>query len=218
MIVAVVAALVTAYLIGSINFAVIFSNIFMKIDVRKLGSGNAGATNVLRNGGFWPGFLTFFFDALKGFVAVFAGKMLFEYAYSLSDNEWLLPIYGAYACGTLCMLGHVYPVFFQFKGGKGVATSVGIFAVCCPVAILSGMAVFALLLLISKYVSLSSVTATVVVVTLSIVFYDKSGLLWPQMIFILIMGAIVILKHTTNIKRLINGTENKIGRSGKKNA
>lgn len=218
MIVAVVAALLTAYLIGSINFAVIFSNIFMKKDVRKLGSGNAGATNVLRNGGFWPGFLTFLFDALKGFVAVYVGKILFEYAYSISGSEWLLPIYGAYACGTLCMLGHVYPVFFQFKGGKGVATSVGIFALCCPVAIVSGIAVFALVLWISKYVSLGSVLATVVVVTLSIVFYDKSGALWPQMIFILIMGAIVILKHVTNIKRLLNGTENKIGKKAKKNA
>ena len=215
MIFAVVAALLTAYLIGSINFAVIFGNIFMKKDVRELGSGNAGATNVLRNGGFWPGMLTFLFDALKGFVAVSAGKMLFEYAYSVSGSEWLLPVYGAYACGTLCMLGHVYPVFFQFKGGKGVATSVGIFAVCCPVAIISGLAVFALVLWLSRYVSLGSVLATVVVVVLSIVFYDKSGLLWPQLIFILIMGAIVILKHSTNIKRLLNGTENKIGKKAK---
>lgn len=216
MIVAVVAALVSAYLIGSINFAVIFSNIFMKRDVRELGSGNAGATNVLRNGGFLPGLLTFIFDALKGFIAVYIGWKLFEYAYSVSESQWLLPIYGAYACGTLCMIGHVFPIFFQFRGGKGVATSVGIFSVCCPIAIISGLVTFAAVLAVSKFVSLASVIATVVVVSFSLIFYETDALFWPQLVFVLIMGATVILKHSENIKRLIAGTESKIGRAGKK--
>jgi glycerol-3-phosphate acyltransferase PlsY len=113
------------------------------------------------------------------------------------------------------MLGHVFPVFFQFKGGKGVATSVGIFAVCNPLAITLGLIVFAIILIISKLVSLSSLIATVTVVTLSIIFYDIYASQLPQAILILMMGVIIFIKHKDNIKRLITGTENKIG--GKKN-
>lgn len=208
------AAIILAYLIGSINFAVIFSSIFLKKDVRSLGSGNAGTTNVMRNGGFLPGALTFIFDALKGYAASFIGLKVFEY---LSHyTEWAMPAYGALACGLACMLGHVFPIFFQFKGGKGVATSVGIFYVCNPLAITLGLAAFALVLIISKIVSLSSLIATVVVVVLSIVFYDYDASLLPQIILIVSMGAIVFLKHTENIKRLIAGTESKIGKGGKK--
>ena len=114
------------------------------------------------------------------------------------------------------MVGHVLPIFFQFKGGKGVATSVGIFAVCSPIAIISGLAVFAITAIVSKIVSLSSLLATVVVVVLSIVLYDNTASIYPQMFLTVAMGAIVVLKHTSNIKRLISGTENKIGKGGKK--
>lgn len=206
---------IAAYLIGSINFAVIFSSAFMKQDVRNMGSGNAGATNVMRNGGFLPGALTFICDALKGFVASYMGYLIFDYMSHFAT--WSMAIYGAYACGTACMLGHVFPIFYQFKGGKGVATSVGIFAVCCPIAIVIGLAVFAVVTIISKYVSLASIIATVTVVSLSIVFYDTTASIFPQALFILIMGAIVILKHSTNIKRLLSGTESKIGKKGGKN-
>lgn len=205
---------ITAYLIGSINFAVIFSSAFLKKDVRKLGSGNAGTTNVMRNAGFLPGALTFICDALKGFVATFAGKLVFDYIFTATAAEWAMPIYGAYLCGLACMLGHVFPIFFQFKGGKGVATSVGIFAVCSPIAIALGLAVFAASTLISKIVSLSSLLATLVVVVCSLIFCDKDASIIPQAVLCIAMGIIVITKHTENIKRLINGTESKIG--GKK--
>lgn len=204
-----------AYLVGSVNFAVIFSNVFLKKDVRDMGSGNAGATNVLRNAGVLPGLLTFLCDALKGFVASFAGKLVFEYIIDKTEASWAEPIYGAYLCGALCMLGHVFPIFFQFKGGKGVATSVGIFAVCCPIAIISGVSVFAILTAITRYVSLASVTATFVVVGCSLALYDKSALFWPQAVLCILMGVLVVTKHSKNIKRLLNGTESKIG--GKKN-
>ena len=209
-----IAAIILAYLIGSINFAVIFSAIFMKKDVRQLGSGNAGTTNVMRNGGFLPGALTFIFDAVKGYAACFIGVKVFEYLFHYT--EWAMPAYGALACGLACMLGHVFPVFFGFKGGKGVATSVGIFYVCNPLAITLGLAVFALVLIISKIVSLSSLIATLVVVVLSIIFYDYNASILPQIILIVSMGAIVFLKHTENIKRLISGTESRIGKGGKK--
>lgn len=205
-------AVVLAYLLGSINFAVIFSKIFTKKDVREVGSGNAGATNVLRTAGLLPGILTFLFDALKGFVACFVGKLIFL---SAAYNGGSFPygeyaVYLSFACGLFCMLGHVFPVFFRFKGGKGVAVAVGIFAVCCPLAIALGLAVFALTLIISKIVSLSSLIATVTVVVLSAVFCDKAASLLPQMILSASMGAIVFLKHTENIKRLLSGTEKKI--------
>ena len=211
-----VVAVILAYLIGSINFAVIFSSIFMKKDVRELGSGNAGTTNVMRNGGFLPGSLTFLCDALKGFVASFIGLKIFEYI-SHFEGEWSMPIYGALVCGLACMLGHVFPIFFGFKGGKGVATSVGIFYVCNPLAITLGLVAFTVILLTTKYVSLSSLIATVVVVTLSIVFYDLNAYILPQIILVVAMGAIVFLKHTENIKRLIHGTESKIGSKRRKN-
>ncbi len=208
-----VLTVIAAYLIGSINFAVIFSRVFMKKDVREIGSGNAGTTNVMRSGGFLPGALTFLCDALKGFVATYLGKMVFQMLEGMAAEEW--GIIGAYICGLACMLGHVFPVFFQFKGGKGVATSVGIFAVCSPVAIISGLAVFAVLTILTKIVSVASLVATVVVVVFSMIFRLTDAAILPQLILSAGMGLIVILKHKDNIKRLLNGTENKIG--GKKN-
>ena len=208
-----IAVVVLAYLLGSINFAVIFSKLFMKKDVREVGSGNAGTTNVMRSAGFVPGALTFLCDALKGFVACYVGKMVFQTLSDVRGDD--LGILGAYICGLLCMIGHVFPVFFKFKGGKGVATSVGIFAVCSPVAIALGLAVFAVITLITKYVSLASLSATVVVVVTSVIFRLTDGYLVWQIVLAVAMGIIVFLKHKDNVKRLLNGTENKVG--GKKN-
>lgn len=200
------AAVVIAYFLGSINFAVIFANAFLKKDVRELGSGNAGTTNVMRTAGFLPGALTFVCDALKGFAACFIGKMLFIHAYP-DTIPW---IYVAYMCGVACMLGHIFPIFFGFKGGKGVATSVGIFAVCCPIAIVIGLTVFALMVLLTKIVSLSSLIATVTVISLSIVFYNFDANIALPAVLSISMGAIVFLKHKDNIKRLVKGEEKKI--------
>lgn len=201
-----VLSVLVAYLLGSISFAVIFTKIFVKTDVRESGSGNAGTTNVMRVGGFLPGMLTFLCDALKGFVACFVGKTVFFHA--LASEEWA--VYGAFICGVACMLGHVFPIFFQFKGGKGIATSVGIFAVCCPIAIIIGLTVFAICVLSTKIVSLSSMIATVTVVSLTIVFNNQSAEFLPQALLALTMGIIVVLKHKENIKKLINGTEKKL--------
>lgn len=201
-----IAAVVIAYLLGSINFAVIFSNAFLKKDVRSLGSGNAGTTNVMRTAGFLPGALTFICDALKGFVACFLGKIIFTVAYP-DTVPW---IYVAYMCGVACMLGHVFPIFFRFKGGKGVATSVGIFAVCSPLAIIIGLTVFALGVLITKIVSLSSLIATVTVISLSLVFYNAEANIALPAVLSISMGVTVFLKHSENIKRLVKGEEKKI--------
>lgn len=205
-----VLTVIAAYLIGSINFAVIFSNAFLKKDVRKLGSGNAGATNVMRVAGVLPGLLTFLCDVLKGFASSLLGKLVFDYILKETDASWAAPIYGAFICGVACMLGHVFPIFFQFKGGKGVATSVGIYAVCSPLVIVIGLSVFIIIVLLSKMVSLGSIFATLTVVILTAVFPDQSAWIVPQVASGVIMGLIVILKHTDNIKRLLSGTESKL--------
>ncbi len=123
MIFALIAVVAVAYLIGSINFAIIFSSLLMKKDIRELGSGNPGTTNMLRTGGFVPGILTFVGDALKGAVACGLGKAVFAHFSGTVHPAWVAPLVGAYLCGVACMLGHMYPVFFRFKGGKGVAAN-----------------------------------------------------------------------------------------------
>lgn len=217
-----VAAVIAAYLIGSINFAVIFTKHFTKNDIRDFGSGNAGTTNVMRVGGLKPGILTFVCDALKGFAASLLGKYLFSIIISSNPSlSWAYPVYGAYLCGFVCMLGHVFPIFYQFRGGKGVAVSVGIYAVCCPKAIVLGLIVFALVTLLTKTVSIGSLIATVTVISLSVVFYNSpigifkteldsaASLLW-QSVLSIGMGVTIILKHIPNIKRLFSGEEKKI--------
>ncbi len=209
-----VGVIVFSYLLGSVNFAVILSKIFAGEDVRKSGSGNAGTTNVLRTVGKLPAVLTFLFDILKGVGACLAGKLVFEYLFYevTMDYNWLfVPDYGAYVCCIAVMLGHIYPVFFGFKGGKAVATSVGTFAICCPLAIILGLTAFAISLAISKIVSLSSLIATVVVIGVAIgyaitVNFTQFNII-PVVIMALIAGFIVFIKHTANIKRLIEGTE-----------
>ncbi len=207
-------AMLAAYLIGSVSFAVIFSKIFTGKDVRDSGSGNAGATNTLRTVGVIPGLLTFLFDAVKGFAACYVGKTIFEYIFSSYQNEMFTPIYGAYLCCVMVMIGHIFPVFFGFKGGKAVACSVGTFAVCCPIAIILGLCGFAVSLIISKIVSLSSLIATVIVVGVSISYQflaeDITYNIIPVIILSLIAGYIVFIKHKGNIARLIKGEEKKI--------
>ncbi len=198
---------VAAYLIGSINFAVIFTKKYNNVDVRDFGSGNAGTTNVLRVAGKRAGAATFALDILKGAVAALLGVIIFRF----------LPFnfeYGMFLCGLACMLGHCFPVFFGFRGGKAVATSVGIFAVCCPVAIIIGLIGFAVCLLISKTVSMSSLIATLIVVgiTCSLAYGGSfAQSVNPLVITVItvICGLVVILRHIENIKRILNGTEKK---------
>ena len=205
-----VLTVVLAYLLGSISFAIILSKMFLKKDVREMGSGNAGTTNVMRTGGFKLGALTFLGDVLKGFVACLIGKLVFKCVLENGD-EWA--VYGAFLCGIACMLGHMFPIFFQFKGGKGIATSVGIFAICCWPSMVIGLSVFAVGVLLTKIVSISSIAATFAVVGSTMAFSEiinGSALFWPQAVLACLMGVLVIVKHGSNIKRLLNGTEKKL--------
>lgn len=206
-----------AYLIGSINFAVIITKLLAKRDVRDFGSGNAGTTNVARVLGPVPAAVTFLLDIAKGVVSSVMGKLIFDYISKSSGDAWAVPIYGAYICGIACMLGHVFPVFFQFKGGKGVATGVGVYLVCSTQSILIALAVFAVLFLITRIVSFSSIISTFVCVILSLVFYTKGAPFLPQMFLSLILGIIIVSKHKDNIKRLLAGEEKRLTFGGKKN-
>lgn len=200
-----------AYLIGSINFAVIFTKAFNHTDIRDYGSGNAGTTNVMRVSGVKAGTLTFIADALKGVAACLIG--LFVFGSILPDTHIFSAVYGRFLCGFACMVGHCWPIFFQFRGGKAAATSVGIFAVCCPIAIVLGLIGFATSFAINKMVSFGSLTATVIVVIVTVIgaFCGLLGDTNPYIITLIMVvcGSIVFLRHKENIIRIANGTEKK---------
>ena len=200
-------AVIGAYLIGSINFAVIFTKKYNNVDVRDFGSGNAGTTNVLRVAGKRAGLATFALDILKGAAAAALGLLVFSFLSFYNE-------YGTFLCGLACMLGHCFPIFFGFRGGKAVATSVGIFAVCCPIAILIGLLGFAICMVISKTVSISSLIATFIVVGITAAFAFSGSFanaVNPIIITVITAacGLVVILRHLENIKRILNGTEKK---------
>ena len=194
--------LVIGYLLGSLNFSIIFTRIFAHTDVRNHGSGNAGFTNTIRTAGKKVGILVFVCDALKAIIAILVAIMI-ERIFPFDS----LVEYCRYTASFGAVLGHKFPIYYGFKGGKGVATSVGIFLVCCPIAIATGLGVFALGLLLIRIVSLSSLLATVTVVVMSCVFTTDSANKLPQIIMCVIMGIIVFAKHSANIKRLAKGEE-----------
>ena len=169
--------------------------VFKNIDIRKYGSGNPGATNVYRTVSKPLGILTFICDALKGFVPVY-------FVMSISPSSYLIVL----AVAFVTILGHIYTVFLNFKGGKGVATGCGIFLAINPAATLICLSVFAIILTISKYVALASIFAAI---TLPVSLFFL-GAATEVFFFSVIVSIIVVLRHLSNIKRILNGTENKI--------
>lgn len=207
----VIIAALQAYLFGSLNFAVIFSKIFGKKDIRQFGSGNAGMTNMMRVYGFLPGILTFLCDVLKGAAACFVGRyIIFSYLNRAYGGEWFSPIYGAVLCGIFCVIGHIYPCFFEFKGGKAVAVSVGIFYLINWKVITAALIIFAAVLLLSHIISISSLAATLAVFFGMAFFPPHEGKSIVVIIGTFIICAIVFAKHCENIKRLIKHEEKPI--------
>lgn len=196
---------IIAYAIGSISFSVIFSKKFAGFDVREKGSGNAGSTNVLRTVGKKAAALTLLCDALKGVVAVgialLAGLMIKDL-----DKALLVQI-----AGIAVIIGHTFPVFFGFKGGKGVATSLGVLLITnWQIGLIC--LVFALLIMIlTKMVSAGSVTASILFPVLTL-FIGKEHFIveGSYLIFSIILAVMVMFNHRSNIKRILNGTENRI--------
>ena len=193
---------IAAYLIGSISFAIVASRIFGLPDPRSYGSGNPGATNVLRSGRKAAALVTLLGDAAKGLVTILGVRYL---APALSFAEVTVA-----ACAVAVFLGHLYPVYFRFKGGKGVATALGVLLGLDAWIALVGVAVFALVAVVSRYVSLASVVTAAVLIVVAPV---QLGLT-PIAAAIAIIAVLVIWRHRGNLARLVSGTESKLGARG----
>ncbi len=204
---------VICYLLGSINFAVIVSKAVAKRDVRDYGSGNAGMTNVIRTVGIVPGIITFVGDALKGATGVLLSKHLIilpAYArYADEVIEFLSPYYAMCWCAVFALLGHVFPLFFQFKGGKGVATAIGVLYCINWQAATFVLVTFLVLVAITKIVSVGSVMGAVEWVIYIFIYSASSGTVMRlySTAVAAILASIVIIKHKDNIVRLHNGEE-----------
>jgi glycerol-3-phosphate acyltransferase PlsY len=192
--------LLAAYLLGTIPFGIIFGRVFGARDVREAGSGNIGATNVARVAGPVPGILTLLADAAKGALAVWLA------AYSThSSAEWMM------LAGLTALLGHCFPVWLGFTGGKGVATALGVFAMLSPLAALSALIFFAIVVAVWRFVSLGSIAAAAAM-PLLIYFLWAPGHAPPLPVIFgtLFASSLVIYKHDANLQRLVEGTEPRI--------
>lgn len=192
-------AILAGYLIGSLSFAVIVSRLMGLSDPRSYGSGNPGATNVLRSGNKAAAILTLVFDALKGYVPVLL-VLLFGPDIGLGEGTAAL-------VGLAAFLGHLWPVFFGFKGGKGVATAAGVLLAVNPLLGAATLATWLIVAYFTRYSSLAAIVASVFAP-----FYQM--LIWgmgPVVLTAGLMGLLLIWRHEANIRKLLNGTESRIG-------
>ena len=193
------AAVVLAYLIGSLSFAVIVSRMWGLADPRTYGSGNPGATNVLRSGSRPAAVLTLALDALKGYVPVMLALIF--------GPRWGLGEFGVALVGLAAFLGHLWPVFFRFQGGKGVATAAGVLLALNPGLGLATLLSWVIIAAFFRYASLASIVAAAFAP-----FYQL--LIWgvePALACIVPMGLLLIWRHDGNIRKLMAGTESKLG-------
>jgi glycerol-3-phosphate acyltransferase PlsY len=197
-----------AYLLGSIPFGVLLTWLFGGGDVRKSGSGNIGATNVVRVAGPLPGILTLLFDVAKGAAAVWlAGRV---------SNESAT---GMMIAALAALLGHCFPVWLKFRGGKGVATAAGAFLVLCPPALIGSLILFLLVVFFWRYVSLASISAAASMPLLIYFLWAPHHAPPPLVTFgALAAAAIIVYKHDANIQRLVQGEEPKFSFGKKRDA
>lgn len=186
-----------AYFLGSIPFGLIVTRLFGAGDVRQSGSGNIGATNVARTAGLLPGFLTLFLDAAKGAICVWGA------AYLTHDNTtWMI------LAGLAALVGHCFPVWLKFDGGKGVATAAGVFLVICPMAFAGAIILFVLVTGFWHYVSLGSISAAAAAPLLVYLLWAPQHAPPLAITFgSLAAAALVIARHSANLQRLVEGTE-----------
>jgi len=197
-----IAVALLSYLLGSIPFGYVLVKIFRGQDIRDSGSGNIGATNVARSGAKGLGAATLLLDALKGFVAVWLAGMI------PSADGGAVPFTSVAALAAV--LGHIFPVWLKFKGGKGVATALGVFVLLCPKAVLVSLAVFIVVLAVTRYVSLGSILSAI---SAPIAAYFLGTKDWSILISVALISLIVVVKHHQNIGRLLAGTESRFGAS-----
>ena len=195
----VLAAAVAAYLIGSLSFAVIVSRAMGLSDPRSYGSGNPGATNVLRSGNKLAAVLTLVLDALKGWLPVFLVARFGE-PYGLGEGAMAMVALAAF-------LGHLWPVFFRFRGGKGVATAAGVLLALNLWLGLATLATWILIALFFRYSSLAAIVAALFAPFYQLLIWGRS----PVALAVAVMGALLIWRHGPNIRKLLAGTESKLG-------
>ena len=192
---------IIAYLLGSIPFGYLIVRKKIGADIRETGSGGTGATNVSRRAGRAAGVLTLLLDAAKGSVALLVAK-------AVSGDEWVMAV-----VAIAVLVGHIFPVWLGFRGGKGVATGVGVFAVLAPVALLCAGVIFVAIVALTRYVSLGSITAAVLIpvfVWLQSVFVVPVFDLRPLLTAAVVGAALIVFAHRGNIQRLASGTESQI--------
>mgnify|MGYP005780379699 CR=1 FL=1 len=201
---------VIAYLIGSVNFSVILSKKMAGFDVREKGSGNAGTTNMLRSVGKKAAAITLICDILKGVVSILIA-MLIGRMVEGSNGALLVQI-----AGVAVILGHTFPIFFKFKGGKGVATSLGVLIMSnWQIGLIC--LVFALILIIlTQMVSVGSIAAAILYPVLTLFIPQNYIVPGNYLIYSIILAVIIVFNHRENVKRLLSGTENKISFKGTK--
>ena len=210
-----------AYLFGSFNSSIIFSKLLLHKDVRDIGSGNAGFTNSMRTGSKKVAILTLIFDIIKVGVAVICGGLLMRYSLENAPGSGTL---GAYISGFFAMIGHMFPLYFGFRGGKGVLTLAAMLLFTDWRVCLISVAIWGIIVAISKMVSLA-VIITLPLCALTAYFFRPEGVV---AVFnadipisaitvgtVILMAVIIIIMHRSNIKRIINGTENKLGQKKK---
>jgi len=192
-----------AYLIGSIPTALIISKRFFGIDIRDYGSGNMGATNTFRVLGSRFGTMVMIFDILKGMAAVALFTFIPYYLnHELERTNFILGL------GTAAVLGHIFPIFAGFRGGKGVATLLGMILAVQPIIAISCIGVFVLVLYLTRYVSLSSILAAVSLPICVLWIWNENEILYR--VFALLVAALVVITHQKNIGRILRGVESRI--------
>lgn len=195
--------IITAYLIGSIPTALIISKSFFGVDIREYGSGNMGATNTFRVLGAKFGTIVMVGDMLKGILAVALYNLLPYYLTNELDRTNLM-----IGLGLAAVAGHIYPIWAQFRGGKGVATLFGMLLAIQPVVAASCVGVFLLVLFLTRYVSLSSILAGVALPICVLWIYNEKEVFYR--VFAVAVAALVVLTHQKNISRLLKGNENRV--------
>lgn len=200
------AVLAVSYLLGSIPFGYLLVRIFRKEDIRSKGSGNIGATNVARSGARGLGLLTLALDLAKGFAAVALARHLAPGNPAYPGQPADLAVLAAVAA----VVGHVFPVWLGFRGGKGVATALGVFLALAPRVALLSVGVFALVVLLTRIVSLASVLAAATLPVFAL-FLSPASVRSPAYLGVVFIAALVIVKHQANIARLLEGREPRFG-------
>lgn len=209
------------YLIGSINLSIILSHLMGKGDIRNYGSGNAGTTNTLRTLGKLPALAVLIFDIFKGVFAIGIAKILMPLGFDGIETEYLeLSMeYAVLVAGFFAILGHNFPIYYGFKGGKGIATSLGVILTIEPLLGVTCALFAVILMLASRMVSLGSIFAAflypVLVFVLGSAYPNELMFKIPYCAFSVILSVLAIYRHRTNIDRLLNGTENKLWKTKK---